>query len=187
MGAYGFYELEYVRTDRNGTKIYHDNNCPHCSGYGSLEKWARTGKTCFECGGSGLRPRPKIVKIYTPEHRAKLDAQKAARDAKRLVENPPPSEEKLLDAARESVLSIWENQGFNRDGSGFILSGNTYPNRDAIYKDGGRWCRFLKAYIAPRPIDGLRGIKIAPTSAEALCNAAGYVDIDKALKLSETL
>lgn len=66
MGAYGFYELEYVRTDRNGTKIYHDNNCPHCSGYGSLEKWARTGKTCFECGGSGLRPRPKIVKIYTP-------------------------------------------------------------------------------------------------------------------------
>lgn len=76
MGAYGFYELEYVRTDRNGTKIYHDNNCPHCSGYGSLEKWARTGKTCFECGGSGLRPRPKIVKIYTPEHRAKLDAQR---------------------------------------------------------------------------------------------------------------
>ena len=145
MGAYGFYELEYVRTDRNGTKIYHDNNCPHCSGYGSLEKWARTGK------------------------------------------NPPPSEEKLLDAARESVLSIWENQGFNRDGSGFILSGNTYPNRDAIYKDGGRWCRFLKAYIAPRPIDGLRGIKSTPTSAEALCNAAGYVDIDKALKLSETL
>ena len=108
MGAHGFYELAYLRTDRNGTKIYHDNNCPHCSGYGSLEKWARTGKTCFECGGSGLRPRPKIVKIYTPEHRAKLDAQKAARDAKRLVENPPPSEEKLLDAARESVLSIWE-------------------------------------------------------------------------------
>ena len=103
------------------------------------------------------------------------------------MENPPPSEEKLLDAARESVLSIWENQGFNRDGSGFILSGNTYPNRDAIYKGGGRWCRFLKAYIAPRPIDGLRGIKITPTSAEALCNAAGYVDIDKALKLSETL
>ena len=80
---------------------------------------------------------------------------------------------------RETRNALWS--------SGFILSGNTYPNRDAIYKDGGRWCRFLKAYIAPRPIDGLRGIKITPTSAEALCNAAGYVDIDKALKLSETL
>ena len=39
MGAYGFYELEYVRTDRNGTKIYHDNNCPHCSGKKSC--WMR--------------------------------------------------------------------------------------------------------------------------------------------------
>lgn len=187
MGAYGRYELEYVRTDRNGTKIYYDNNCPHCCGYGSLGKWSNTGKVCFECGGSGLRPKPKIVKFYTDEHRAKLDAQKAARDAKRLVENPPPSEDELLAAAREAVLNTWENQGFSRDGSGFVHSGNTYPNRDAIYTGGGRWCRFMKAYIAPAPIDGLRGVKITQATAQALCNQQGYIDIDKAFDLSKTL
>ncbi|MDF1495477.1 hypothetical protein [Caproiciproducens sp. CPB-2] len=183
MGAYGRYELEYVRTDHNGTKIYHDNNCPHCAGYGSLEKWAYTGKVCFECGGTGLRPNPKVVKIYTDEHRAKLDAKKAERDAKRLAENPPPSQDELLARARETVLNVWESQGFNRDGSGFIHSGDTYPNRDAIYEGGGRWCRFMKAYIAPRPIDGLRGVKITTTNAEALCNQQGYIDIDKAFDL----
>ena len=187
MGSYGFHELEYVRTDRNGTKIYHDNNCPHCSGYGSLEKWAHTGKTCFECGGTGLRSHPKIVKIYTPEYRAKLDAQMAARNAKRLADNPPPSKEELIYAAHESILTILENQGFSRDGSGFILSGNTFRNRDAICAGGGRWCRFLKAYIAPRPINGLCGVKITPTNSEVLCNASGYVDIDKAIEISKTL
>ena len=187
MGAYGFYDLEYVRTDRNGTKIYYDKNCPHCSGYGSLEKWAHTGKVCFECGGTGLRSRPKVVKIYTPEHRAKLDAQKAARDAKKLVENPPPSEDRLQAAAREAILNVWQNQGFSRDGSGFVLSGDTYPNRDAIYSRGRRWCRFIKAYIAPHLIDGLRGIKVTPVTAESLCNQAGYIDIDKAIEFSESL
>lgn len=187
MGAYGRYELEYIRADRNGTKIYHDNNCPHCAGYGSLDKWSNTGKVCWECGGSGLRPRPKVVKVYTAEHRAELDAKKAARDAKRLADNPPPSQDELLARAHEGILNIWESQGFNRDGSGFVHSGNTYPNRDAIYNGGGRWCRFLKAYIAPGPINGLCGIKITPTSAQNLCNANGYIDIDKALDLRDVL
>lgn len=187
MGSYGRYELEYVRTDRNGTKIYHDNNCPRCAGYGFLEKWAFTGKVCFECGGTGLRPNPKVIKIYTDEYRAKLDARKAARDAKRLAENPPPSEEELRALALEVLSNKWESQGFNRDGSGFIHSGNTYPNRDAIYAGGGRWCNFMKAYIAPRPIDGLRGVKITPTSAQSLCNEYGYIDIDKACEMRDTL
>lgn len=187
MGAYGCYELEYVRTDRNGTKIYHNNNCPRCSGYGSLEKWVHTGKICFECGGTGLRPRPKVVKVYTDVHRAKLDAAKAARDAKRLAENPPPSEDELRARALETVFNVWQNQGFRRDGSGFIHYGNTYPHKEAIRDGGGRWCPFLKAYIAPRSIDGLRGVAIVPVGAEALCNGAGYIDIDKALDLRETL
>lgn len=187
MGAYGFHEPEYIRTDRNGTKIYHDNNCPRCAGYGSLEKWAFTGKVCFECGGTGLRPRPKVVKIYTDDHRAKLDAKRASRDAKRLAENPPPSEDELRARAREAILNILENQGFSRDGSGFIHYGDTYQNRDALYGGGGRWCRFLKAYIAPQPIEGLRGVAISPVNAESLCNLNGYVDIDKALDLRDTL
>lgn len=112
MGTYGCHELEYVRTDRNGTKIFHDNNCPRCAGYGFLEKWANTRKVCFECGGTGLRPRPKVVKFYTDEYRAKLDARKAARDAKILADNPPPTEVELQARAREAMMTIWENQGF---------------------------------------------------------------------------
>lgn len=183
MGFYGFHEIEYVRTDRNGTKIFHDNNCPHCAGYGFLEKWAHTGKVCFECGGTGLRPRPKVVKVYTDEYRAKLDARKAARDAKKLSENPPPSEDELRARAHEAMVNIWENQGFSRDGSGFIHYGNTYQHRDVLNNGGGRWCRFLKAYVAPVPIDGLRGVKIRPTSVVELCNEYGYIDLDKAFNL----
>lgn len=28
------FPLEYIRTDRNGTKIYHDWNCSRCGGAG---------------------------------------------------------------------------------------------------------------------------------------------------------
>lgn len=68
--------LEYIRTDRNGTEIYHDWNCPRCGGAGQSDNWWRTGKTCYECGGTGRRIKPAIVKKYTPEHEAVL-AEKA--------------------------------------------------------------------------------------------------------------
>ena len=66
-----------IRVDKNGTKIYEDWRCARCGGAGGADKWALTGWTCFECGGSGLRNKPVIYKEYTPEHQAKLDAQRA--------------------------------------------------------------------------------------------------------------
>ncbi|WP_306568942.1 hypothetical protein [Faecalispora jeddahensis] len=187
MGAYGRFDLEYISTDRNGTKIYHDNNCPRCCGYGSLEKWAYTGKVCFECGGTGLRPNPKVVKVYTPEYQAKLDARKAARDAKRLAENPPPSTDELEARAAEARANVWENEGFRHDGVGYIHIGNTYPCKDTIQRAGGRWNGFLRAYVAPQRVEGFAGVRITETHAQELCNLNGYIDIDKACDLRETL
>mgnify|MGYP003165815777 CR=1 FL=1 len=45
--------MVYIRTDKNGTKIYHDYTCPRCGGAGGADQWIYTGWTCYECGGTG--------------------------------------------------------------------------------------------------------------------------------------
>lgn len=74
--------MKYIRTDKNGTKIYHDYTCPRCAGMGEADKWDRTGRVCFACGGSGLRNRPKVVKEYTDEYWAKLISRRNAKARK---------------------------------------------------------------------------------------------------------
>lgn len=70
-------KLQYLKTDRNGTKYYHDWNCPRCGGEGAAEMWKYTEYTCWSCGGTGKRRSPKTVKVYTPEYEAKLNARRA--------------------------------------------------------------------------------------------------------------
>lgn len=72
-------ELEYVKTDRNGTQYYHDWNCPRCGGEGASEMWKYTEYTCWACGGTGKRQKPATVKVYTPEYEAKLNARRQAK------------------------------------------------------------------------------------------------------------
>lgn len=81
MGAYGFYELEYVRTDRNGTKIYHDNNCPHCSGYGSLENGRVRARLVLNAAGPGFVPVRKSLKS-TPQNTAQSWTRKRPRETR---------------------------------------------------------------------------------------------------------
>lgn len=75
----------YVRTDKNGTKIYHDCTCQRCGGLGASESWKWTGMTCYECGGSGIS-RVRVIKEYTPEYAAKLAEKREARWAKQQAE-----------------------------------------------------------------------------------------------------
>jgi hypothetical protein len=75
----------YVRTDKNGTKIYHDYTCQRCSGLGASEAWKWTGMTCYECGGSGVS-KARIIREYTPEYAAKLAAKRQARWEKQQAE-----------------------------------------------------------------------------------------------------
>lgn len=71
---------KYERTDRNGTRYFRDWRCNRCGGRGGWEGWP--GFTCYDCGGSGIDDKGTLVKVYTPEHAAKLEAQREARAKK---------------------------------------------------------------------------------------------------------
>lgn len=74
-----------IRTDRNGTKYFEGlRTCPRCGGAGGSNAWAETGWTCYECGGRGETFQKWVE--YTPEHEAKLEAQRKRRAAKKLAE-----------------------------------------------------------------------------------------------------
>lgn len=115
-------KLHYVRTDKNGTKYYHDYTCKHCGGAGGSDAWVYTGYTCYECGGSGMTPlNPQVVKVYTPEYEAKLKAQREKRAAKR---------EQELRAQAEAQKQEWIDDHFP-EGKIYVVIGDTYH----IYQD----------------------------------------------------
>lgn len=70
-----------IKTDRNGTRYYDVTDvCPRCGGRGDYIRHYNYG-VCFLCGGSGVKHY--TVKEYTPEHEAKLEAQRVKRAEKR--------------------------------------------------------------------------------------------------------
>lgn len=95
-----------IKTDKNGTRYYEETcRCWKCSGTGTYT-WGAVvnGATqyagvCFACQGSGVTV--ETVKEYTPEHQAKLDAQRAKREAKRQAERE--AKEAELRAEREKA------------------------------------------------------------------------------------
>ena len=74
--------VRFVRTDKNGTKIFEDWTCPRCGGAGWAGQWKFTGVFCFRCGGSGRRSRPVTIREYTDEYAAKLEAKRIAKQKK---------------------------------------------------------------------------------------------------------
>jgi len=133
-------DLIYIRTDKNGTKYFHDWQCPRCGGVGFADKWINTGRTCWACGGTGKRSVAKIVKEYTPEYWAKLEARRIAR-AKKAAENAPKhTPEELAEIARKTIETRYADFGCGKDGVGYVLEGRgTYAIKDAIKRAGGRW------------------------------------------------
>lgn len=139
-------KLQYVRTDRNGTKYYRDWTCPRCGGAGQADKWAFTGLTCYACGGTGKRVKPLIVKEYTEEHAAKLEARRVERQAKYEAEHADEiaaakaeQEKREAEWQQRNTQMVFTDWGLGKDGVGYILSGNTYSARDSIKAAGGRW------------------------------------------------
>lgn len=78
---------ELIKVDRNGTKHFNAQvKCDRCGGDG-VYKWGAMINnrpqyvgTCFKCNGAGWVW--SVVKEYTPEYRAKLDAANEKRKAK---------------------------------------------------------------------------------------------------------
>jgi hypothetical protein len=124
----------YVRTDKNGTKIYHDYTCPRCGGAGGSQAWIYTGWTCYECGGTGRSDKPEIIKVYTPEYRAKLDAINEKRRA--------TVRAKKAEAFKANLPEYWKEKGFNEAGKLYVAVGNTYEIKDQLREAGGKWNQY---------------------------------------------
>ena len=136
------FDLIYVRTDRNGTKYYHDITCPRCGGAGEADKWAFTGRICYACGGSGKRSHPRTVKVYTPEYEAKLDAKRMAKQAKEAEAAAKYAEEhaeEIAEKNRRIIENRYAQFGCGKNGIGYVLTGDTYPIKDEIKRNGGKW------------------------------------------------
>ncbi len=151
-----------VRVDKNGTKVYEDWRCSRCGGAGGADKWALTGFTCFECGGSGLRSKPMIFKEYSPEHQAKLDAQRAKRQAKRQAQWEAEQKEK----AQELNQKFFSKEGFDSEGNIWCILGDTYSIKDDLKELG---CKFdySLGWHCDHELEGYATIKL---TASQICN-----------------
>ena len=93
--------LRYVKTDNNGTEYYDGVcDCPRCNGDGIVYSHVLNGVPvpcqpdrgiCYLCGGEKVVPA--TIKVFTPEHAAKLEKQRTAKAAKRQEEVAKKMEE----------------------------------------------------------------------------------------------
>ena len=81
---------EYLRQDK----------CSRCGGAGGSPRWAYTGFTCFECGGSG-KGHIRAVKVYIADKVVKLQASAAKREVKRVAKAKEAAE------VREREFATW--------------------------------------------------------------------------------
>lgn len=177
-----------IKIDRNGSKHFEEiRACDKCGGSGNFE-WnfvngiAQRSGTCFRCGGTG-----KVIDKWierTAEYQAKLDAKSLAKNA------PKPMTEDEAAAEAERIAKWragnWMYEGFAEDGTGYLLTGNTYRAKDAIKAHGGRWNSVLKGFICPVrvPVAGIRAMAI---TAQELCGSNGQLDGDKVLDLYDRM
>ena len=177
-------ELQYFKTDKNGTKYFYDWKCPRCAGAGFADKWAYTGRVCYACGGTGKRHVAKIVKEYSPEYWAKLEARRQARAAKYAEDHAEEiAAEKAERERREAKWRKEENAricarlGCGDNGIGYILTGDTYPVKDTIKANGGKW--IYQTWVAPVQIEA-KGVNAVRIDLNKFINDYGFISDDDA-------
>ena len=172
--------IKYIRTDKNGTKIFYDFTCPRCCGYGMLDKWINTGKVCYACGGSGVRAKAKIVKEYSEEYLEKLQSRREARAMKYAEEHADEiatakaEQERMAEETRKyENKRTCEKLGCNADGIGYVLTGNTYPVKEQIKANGGKWV--AQAWVSPVEISA-KCVKCVRIDLNKYTNEYGRID-----------
>lgn len=70
------------QTEKGKPCISHVSKCSRCGGLGGSDKWAFTGWTCFQCGGSGKGP-VVVDRLYTAEQLARMNATRDKKAAKK--------------------------------------------------------------------------------------------------------
>lgn len=112
-----------VRTDKNGTKYWYDENCPKCGGRGYIYGYEYIeGGRCFKCGGTGYYGHS--WKEYTPEYAAKLEERRIAREKKK---------------APEKNAKFLRDNGFNEEGFTWIVLGNTFEIKEELKAAGAKF------------------------------------------------
>ena len=140
---------QYVRTDKNGTKIYHDYTCDRCGGKGIFFIGVCNGVpvpshvdegVCFKCFGSGKMEKPEVIKEYTPEYRAILDARAAKRQEKKLAE---------AQAEKAAKQAEWkQSKGFVNDRIHVVGISNSFERKEEIKAAGGRFNEYVGWYFS---------------------------------------
>lgn len=163
-------ELQYYKTDRNGTKYYYDWTCQRCGGAGASDKWCFTGRICYECGGSGKAHKPQVVKVYTPEYEAKLAARRQAR----LKANEPTDEQKAEmqrlheEAKARERERLFGEYGCDKSGHGFVYIGRTFKYKDLFRNAGGKWLTFHQVWVTPTLVEVDNSIKVVEIALDEL-------------------
>jgi hypothetical protein len=135
--------MVYVRTDKNGTKIYHDFTCCRCGGRGVIDCYIPiNGGECYECFGSGKAHKPQIIKEYTPEYRAKLDVRRQARQQKQ--------QEEALQKNVAGQAEWLTKKGFTDGKIHVVTLKDTFQVKDQIKDAGGRYDALIGWYL-PAP------------------------------------
>lgn len=180
-------ELQYVRTDRNGTKYFYDWTCPRCAGAGAADKWMFTGRICYACGGTGKRAKPLTVKEYTPEHEAKLEAKRMARQAKYEAEHADEIAEKKAEADRREAeykahvnANTCRDLGCGADGIGYVLIGNTYPVKEQIKAACGKWV--AGTWVCPAKFEA-KNVSAVQINLNSIVNEYGIISYSDGLDM----
>lgn len=159
--------LVYVRTDKNGTKIYHDYTCPRCGGAGGADQWTYTGWTCYECGGTGRRATPRVVKEYTPEYEAKLNARRIKRQEKARAER--------LAEIKANPTKHLEEKGFNEAGKVYVAVGNTYEIKEELKEAGAKWSSHFHSWVFKEDPTEFDTVELTAEECLEFNELAGYL------------
>ena len=142
-----------VKTDKNGTKYWHcTDKCFKCGGTGIINCYIPVnGGECFDCNGSGISEWDE--KEYTPEHQAKLEADREKRFEKKKAE--------AMAKAAEKNAEFFEKNGFNSEGKTYFILGDTYSIKEELKAQGAKWDGYSKHWhMAVKP-DGRDVVEIS--------------------------
>ena len=161
-------KMIYIRTDKNGTEIYHDYTCSRCGGAGGSDEWIYTGYTCYECSGSGRRVKPKVYKKYTPEYRAKLDERANARAEKKRL--------KRVEEFKTNLNEHIQAKGFNADSKIYVTVGDTYNIKDELREAGAKWNTRFYSWVFTEKPDQYNTVEITAEECLDFNYDAGWIE-----------
>ena len=159
-------EKTLIRVDKNGTKYFHHRAaCLKCGGTGIVKCYIPVnGGECFDCGGSGISEWDS--KEYTPEHEAKLQADRERRFEKKKAE--------AMAKAGEKNAEFFKKNGFTDEGKTYFVLGDTYSIKDELKAQGAKWDNASRHWHMATPPEGMEVVEFDVSDIYAADYAGVY-------------